>query len=80
MSWNLADNLEQEIVDALVEVLHGIMGSVQTKFDELREYGRIYQAGMDTEACQHSVVFEPEEPTEDLGDNIVTFHPSNRKH
>lgn len=80
MSWTLADNLEQELVDAMVEVLHGIMGSVQTRFDELREIGRVYQAGMDTEACRHEVTFTPEVPEEETPGNVVTFNPSKVKH
>lgn len=82
MSWNVDDKIDQEFVDALVEVLHGIMGSVQTSFEELREVGRIYQAGMDTEACRHSMTFVPdegEEPTIMEG-NIVSFPSSNSKH
>lgn len=80
MSWTLADDLDQELVDALVEVLHGIMGSVQTRFDELRQYGKVYQAGMETEACRNEITFEPEKTEEDLGQNVVTFNPSTRKH
>jgi hypothetical protein len=77
-AWNLNENIPQEGVDAVVEFLHGMMACLQTRFDETRELGRAYQAGMHSEKESADITFEPDFE-ETTPENVVTFTPSARK-
>lgn len=81
MFWNMDDNTSEEHVDVMVDALHGLMAMLTTRFDELLDLGKAFQAGASTQ--YQEVSMEPSnDDSEDLKlpDNVITLTSSNRKH